>query len=458
MVKWSPLSKVSLLVAVMGLSCVVAGPAVLAASSGRSQVKLLSRSASLPEPPAALNALSLVHSAGLAESLGAPVLATQDDGGETLSGGGPTQFQSVVEVATKTTALTVTLLTFASDAAAKQTYHSDVDQGWQSVSGVGDEAAVLPDLKLGSECNFSSSASPNAQEECLSLLRSAGTALLLGVGHEDVLKGAQVMEVLPAATAAGSSQLTTALATSPPTAAWPAVMSLLNDVFFTLPQAAAKALAAKLTGQSATKSYLAIPKEGLNACGVPASKLVGGQGSATAANIPSDTPPEQECLYTINDESYDFYVETSEQASGSISGESLAQVYAKDAKGANLTKASHVSKQITVKAFGDGGDLFSSEDLITINSSNGDPSLLLRVEPTAAASYGQRISKDDCDKIIAALPKDYLDWNTPEPDLGNWQPPEKPSWRELEDKKMGNTTQDLVRYFCVTLALHPLAN
>jgi len=457
MAKWSPPSQASLLVAVMGLSCVVAGPTVLAASSDSSQTRLLSRSESPSEPPAALDALSLVHSAGLAANLGAPVTATQDDGGETFSGGGPTQFQSVVEVATKTTVLTVTLLTFPSGAAAKQTYHSDVDQGWQSVSGVGDEAAVLPDFKLGSECNFSPAASPNDQEECLTLLRSAGTALLSGVGHEDVLKGAQVVEVLPAATAAASSQLTTALATSSTTAAWPTVVSLLNDVFFTLPQAAAKELAAKMTGQLATKNYLAVPKEGLNACGVPASKLVGSHGSATAANIPSDTPPEQECLYTINDESYDFYVETSEQASGSISGESLAQVYAKDAEGASLTKASHVSKQITIKAFGDGGDLFSSEDLITINSSNGDPSLLLRVEPTAAASYGQRINRDDCDRIIAALPKDYIDTNTPEAPVGNWQP-EKYSWREQYDKIMGNTTQDLVRYFCITLALHPLAN
>jgi len=370
--------------------------------------------------------------------MGTTVTGLQDDGGVSSSQGAPS-FESQAETATSDANFAITLTSYASDSAANQAYTSDLSQNGnqQTLSGVGTKASIATNPLLSVCENESASVAP---EVCGARLRAGGGNALSGQ-PVTVLKGAQVLTVTPTPTASVKTQFANDEASATESGAFEQLIALAKMVLVTQPTAMATALAGRTTGQTSTKRYLEVPHGAINACLVPASKLASKGLSVTASNVSSDTPPEQECRYTVNGEEFGWYSETSAQAADSVPPTTLQQIYATAAQNASEHEQVNFKNGVTADAFAQGGDLFETGVLLTTNRGGGDPGLLTIFEPFEAASAGETITKSDCDLIIAALPKDYVN-----------------SYGVFKgDPPAPTSVSRQILTWCLMLALHPLA-
>jgi hypothetical protein len=392
-----------------------------------------------PAPPAALTAASLMSPANLSSAMGTPISGIQDDGGVSNSQGA-LSFESQAETATSDANFAITLTSYGSDSVANQAYTTDLSQygNQQALPGVGTQASIATNPLLSVCENESPSVAPAV---CGARLRAGGGSALTGQ-PVTVLKGAQVLTVTPTPAAAVKTQFANDETSATQPGTFEQLIALAKTVLITQPTAMATALAGRMTGQTSTKRYLEVPHGAINACLVPASKLAGKGLSVTASNVPSDMPPEQECRYTVNGDEFGWYSETSAQAADSVPPASLQQIYATAAQNATEHEQVNLKHGVTAEAFAVGGDLFETGVLLTSNGSGGDPGLLTIFEPFEGASAGETITKNDCELIIAALPKDYVN-NYPSALEGNAPVPT-------------NVSRHILAW-CLMLALHPLA-
>ncbi|MGH3732622.1 MAG: hypothetical protein ACRDVC_04495 [Acidimicrobiales bacterium] len=299
----------------------------------------------------------------------------------------------------------ITLETFASSSAATRAYRQETSGAGalDTMSGVGTAANFVDlanvDSKLTGVCPPSGSSLP---ADCRQFLTDLFTG---GIGGVYVERGGQILEVKSSAVGAVSALVR-------PDETLSNVMTLLQLTMVTQPKAVATELALRMTGQTSNEPYLDVPKDGLNACSVPASKLASKKVVASAQNVVSDTPPEQECVYTINGEEFNFYSETSAQATDSVPTTTLQDVYGAQAKGAAKSKHLTLGNGVTAIVYADGGDFLSGGLLLAQNKSGTDPAILLTIEPAEGASAGEIVTKNDCEELFAALPKDYIESET----------------------------------------------
>lgn len=220
----------------------------------------------------AQSATTLYTATTLGTALGTPVVLTTSEGGAPSGTG---SFDSEVTATTASGAvLTFVVSSFANAKSAKQEYQnlSQSSSGASPLSGVGDAAVTS----------------------------SSDTY---------VLKGAQVLTVSAKPTADKESALNQVKASGgDPEPGFEAIEA-------TAP-AAAKAVAAKLTGSGSSASGYVAPPGGINPCVLTGSQVAKlyKASSATAAPVLSDSPPATECRYTITGVGgEDLFITTSDQ-------------------------------------------------------------------------------------------------------------------------------------------------
>jgi hypothetical protein len=388
-----------------------AGASSTAAASGPTSTSV----AAVNPPPANLTAVSLVGKADLAKELGEPISAIQDDGGVTASAddgsGDASDFESQVELATSDTHLAIVLTAYPSASAAQTGYDGDVADFAEPVSlpGLGSEAAA--DVRP----NPCATVPADVQVECF-FTRKVGLA---GLGEVAVRDGGQVLTVEPSAAPAVAAEVRPSPGTP---ASVQQAIALINTIEVVQPQAVAKALAPLMSGQTSTGTYLELPEGALNPCAASSSTIASElKTDVTAVNVMSDTPPEQECLYTIGGESYTAYTETGAQAADSVPLTSLQAMYAKDAQDASTSTTLGPTDGISIQTFMDGGELFDTDSLVILpvtasarlvagagivelgDTGTSPRDVLLRLEAAEGASAGQTTTKELCYDVLTQM-------------------------------------------------------
>jgi hypothetical protein len=371
-------------------------------------------------PPAGLSAVALVNEASPAAALDVTFAGMQDDGGVTTvdeNGSGetaPNEFVSEVETATNDTHLAITLTTFASAVDAMAGYKIDVDDFDFSVALTGIGTSATADEEAASPC---ARLPAREQPGCYVGHKQLDFD---GLGEVAVLKGGQVLTVVPTPTAMAKAEVSNGSPGLSVTQVQQTV-ALLQMIEVAQPQAVARAVAPHMTGQTASGTYLQLPAGGVNPCAAPASTLASELKTQVAAsNVPSDTEPEQECTYSIGGEDYTAYTETETQASTAVPPTTLDAVYTADAMSPQASSTIGPDSGYTIQTFVDGGELFDSDSLVTVPSvtsarfGNGtvvelgavgtsSRDILLRLEAAEGASAGETTSKDLCSDVLTQM-------------------------------------------------------
>ncbi len=278
--------------AVVGATLALSGAPGLVARAGTAP--------SLHAPPSSLEASWLLRGASLSRALGTAVSGLEDEGGTMVTFGAPGEFESQAVTATSSDQFQVAMDSFRGASAAAASYRSTVAQLGDALAltGIGEKASIETN-ELFSECE--GTLEEAKQELCHLLLEREGTEIV--AGEVAVLKGSQVLTITPTLTAAGKAAL---VQDQPPAGSTSGSVQALLGLYqaddVTQPEAMARALAARLTGRSASQQYLEIPKGGMNPCGYSDS-VVGSKLKAshvTSQNVPSDAPPALACDYSTS--------------------------------------------------------------------------------------------------------------------------------------------------------------
>jgi hypothetical protein len=303
-------------------------------------VGLTSLIATTSDPPAALEATALIKGAELSQAIGTPTQGLQDDGGfTTTTSSGSHAFWSQAETATQDTHLVVTLESFNSTASASEGYQAAISTlgASQPLAGVGQEATAADELfsSFSQACNRDAPA-------CEARLRAGST--FSGEGSVTVLKGSQVLTVTPTPSATAMATLTqdqSSLSGAGAASSVQSLISLYQTVLETQPQAAAKALATRMSGQSNSTTYLELPAGAVNPCTLSTRSLLSAlRGSPVTEQgyMKSDDPPAQACSYDIGDAGFTDETETAQQAAASVPPQTLATLFSGLAKQGAIQK------------------------------------------------------------------------------------------------------------------------
>jgi hypothetical protein len=196
-----------------------------------------------------------------------------------------------------------------------------------TLAGVGEMAAAEDQLTNLKGINCLTATLPSDLATCAAVLGSGGASV--ATGAVAVLKGAQVLTVSSAPLASVQAQIQQAVQAG----SFSSVISQLQTVSSTQPLSGARALAAHLSGQSASGSYVELPPDAVNPCLISTTKLGGSlKSTVTAANAPLHqvTTPAQECDYMVGGYPYLIQVESEAQAEHSVPPTTLSAIYAAD--------------------------------------------------------------------------------------------------------------------------------
>jgi hypothetical protein len=236
--------------------------------------------AALPAAPSGLVASNLLASVSVSAAL--HTRGAQDDGGVST---GSTTFVSQAVTQSRLTVFTVMLTTYDTPANATQSYQQLAVQGSKQLPGVGDAAAYQPATQV------------------------------------TVRKGAQVLTVRVAGTTAGNN----VLASQGKNAA--SLQQVLDKPLL----AAARAIAPHLSGQSVTGQYVEIPRGGADPCAIPVAALQAKlHKSVSLSHAASESPPAQQCDYTIDGKPYIVQTFTAAQARSAIPRANLRSIFTAD--------------------------------------------------------------------------------------------------------------------------------
>jgi hypothetical protein len=258
---------------------------------------------SKPRPaPAALTAVTLIKKAKLKAALHTKVSPTQANGGVAPY---PTLFESQAEVETKLTTLTVSLFTDKTVKDAKQTYQSEAGTVAHHYKGIGAQASSQSD------------------------------------GQVTVRTGAQVLVVFPGLTPAGETYVADH-GKSP---------ASLQKTLYGPALNSARALAKHLAGKLLKGNYVELPHGALAPCISAAAfkKQTHKPVTIVPMNL-SNSPPAQQCNYTIGGKPFLDTTYTARQAKTALTAGTPAQIYASDRAAAAGKQVEHATVG-PVKAF-----------------------------------------------------------------------------------------------------------
>lgn len=250
--------------------------------------------------PPAITAIALFHRTALKKALGLTISRVQDDGGVAQYDG---SFASSAEVATKLTILTATLTSYPNRKAAFAAFQAGRYAGTKRIKGVGTRAY------------------------------SAGD-------HVVVQTGDQLMIDQARPSAAGEDYLATQEKSS----------AAIDLVVNTPALKSGTALGKKVIGKWKVASYSELPKGAAPPCGRPNKKY----GITTPTVSLSESPPFQQCDFTVGGSPFERQTYTLGQARTSLSKLTPDQAYAAElaqTDGRKVKQATFTVGRIQIKIF-----------------------------------------------------------------------------------------------------------